>query len=640
MLAQMLCSVRQMSQHADEATHLYAGYRALRCSDYTFGREHPPLAKMLVAIPLLWSNPPVDRAESAVGDYEEEQATRWLYSQENWWHLLMEARAVSSLFAVALCLGLWIAARRMFGRAVAVVSTAALAFEPNILGHGPLLLNNILLASLFLLAVFSFYLWTRQRSVPLLVCTGLLAGLALLTKHSAVLLIPILILLALAEAWLEKNDKKEAAGRTLGNLGAVVAIGVIATATIWCGYGMRYSGGTRGTNGQITSIKSADVQVLQGLHAAHLLPEDYLEGLIEVRSMLAKGSVRIDLLGQRYSVTPWFFFPLTTTIKFTLPFLVMLVMGGAGVFVIGRERRREILFLLVPAVLFLASSMSVQRTAIGIWHVFPLLPFLLIVAAAGCVSLARRYRWVGGALACLFVLHATSSLRAYPNYLSYANELWGGPQNLYKHLPWTDVNQTYWEVSRYMEQHPNTPCWINSDWRVPVDAYRVPCTQMGNHWETELPTRMKGIVFVSSSWLQIDGYSGGPLAPFAAVEPKSRLGGSAMLVYEGEFDTRVAAARALDSTANRLLMEGGHPAEALLPAREAVEMSQSTAATHYKYCLALAINGYIQQGLGECSVALKLAQADPDGQDVAKDVARDMGLMQQLGGTRPPPGTE
>jgi hypothetical protein len=87
-------------------------------------------------------------------------------------------------------------------------------------------------------------------------------------------------------------------------------------------------------------------------------------------------------------------------------------------------------------------------------------------------------------------------------------------------------------------------------------------------------------------------------------------------------------------------MEGGHPAEALLPAREAVEMSQSTAATHYKYCLALAINGYIQQGLGECSVALKLAQADPDGQDVAKDVARDMGLMQQLGGTRPPPGTE
>ena len=33
----------------------------------------------------------------------------------------------------------------------------------------------------------------------------------------------------------------------LGNLGAVVAIGVIAAATIWFGYGLRYGGGTRET---------------------------------------------------------------------------------------------------------------------------------------------------------------------------------------------------------------------------------------------------------------------------------------------------------------------------------------------------------------------------------------------------------
>jgi hypothetical protein len=43
LLAQMLFSVQQMSQHGDEATHLYAGYRVLKCGDYTFGREHPPL---------------------------------------------------------------------------------------------------------------------------------------------------------------------------------------------------------------------------------------------------------------------------------------------------------------------------------------------------------------------------------------------------------------------------------------------------------------------------------------------------------------------------------------------------------------------------------------------------------------------
>ena len=140
---------------------------------------------------------------------------------------------------------------------------------------------------------------------------------------------------------------------------------------------------------------------------------------------------------------PWFYLPLVTTIKFTVPFLVMLVLGGAGIIAFGKERRTEILFLLVPALLYLAVSINIKRTAIGISHLFPMLPFLVILSAAGCVSLARRYRWVGITLVCLLALHATSSLRAYPNYLSYANELWGGPQNLYKHLPWTDVNQTY-----------------------------------------------------------------------------------------------------------------------------------------------------------------------------------------------------
>ena len=177
LLAQMLFSVQQMSQQGDEAIHLYAGYRVLKCGDYVFGREHPPLAKMLAAIPLLVSNPPIDCAQREAGS-DEGDATDWLYSQNAWWHLLMEARVAASLFSVALCLGVWIAARRMFGRSEAVVSTAILAFEPNILGNGALLLNNVLLTALFLLTVFGFYLWTRQRSLPLLVLTGVFMGMA------------------------------------------------------------------------------------------------------------------------------------------------------------------------------------------------------------------------------------------------------------------------------------------------------------------------------------------------------------------------------------------------------------------------------------------------------------------------------
>ncbi|MGA9900828.1 MAG: glycosyltransferase family 39 protein [Terriglobales bacterium] len=622
LLAQMLFSVRQMSQHADEATHLYGGYRALKCGDFTFGREHPPLAKMLAAIPLLWSNIPIDCSQREVGADEEDQATHWLYSREDWWSSLMKARVVASLAAVALCLGVWFTARRMFGLAVAVVSTMILVFEPNILAHGALLLNNILLSALFLLTVFSFYLWTEHRteprSVPLLVSAGVLLGLALLSKHSAVLLIPVLILLAVADACLERNDTRESAGRTLRNLGAVAAIVLIAVATIWCGFGMRYSPTIARASDAITqqpltgmkSMKSLDGKILVIMRTAHLLPQAYLDGLIDVRGLLTAEANVIDILGRPYSTTPWFFFPVAAAIKFTAPFLAMLAMGGAGLILMGREHRREFVFLLLPAVVFLAVSMGVQRPAIGIWHLFPMVPFLVIAAAAGCVYVAWRYRWAAGVLACLLVLHAVSSLRAYPNYLSYANELWGGPQNLYRRLPWTDLNQTYWQVSRYMEQHPNTPCWLDSDWRVPAGKYSVPCTQMGNHWETELPARMRGIVFVSSSWLQIDGRPGDPLAPFNQSRPKALLGGSAMMVYEGEFDSRAAAGAAFENTTLRLL-HSADPKTALLPAAQAVEMAPWSARAHYYHCVALAFSGYPNQEIAECETAIKLAAGDP-----------------------------
>ncbi|MGC2210169.1 MAG: glycosyltransferase family 39 protein [Candidatus Korobacteraceae bacterium] len=629
LLTQVLFSVRQMSQHADEATHLYAGYRVLKCGDYTYGREHPPLAKMLVALPLLASNPPMDCIRGTAGFDEEDQSTKWLYSQENWWHLLMEARIVSSLSAVALCLGVWIVARRMFGLAVAVVSTVALAFEPNILGHGALLLNDILLSALFLFTVFSFYLWTRQRSVPLLFGTGLLTGLALLTKHSAVVLAPMLILLAVAEAWLEKSNRKEAARRALGNLGAAVAIGVIAAATIWLVYGLRYSGGTRETAMPLEVMNSAEVRFLQAVRTAHLLPPDYIEGLIEVRGLVDTTGDGNYFLGRPFARSPWYCFPVTVAIKFTLPLLAMLAMGGAGLMLMGRERRTELVFMLAPGLLYFGASLRVPRFS-GIWHLFPMVPFLMIAMAAGCVCAARRYRWVTGLLVCLLVLHAASSLRAYPNYLSYANEAWGGPQNLYKYLPMTDVGQTFWEIGRYMEQHPDTPCWVSGEWPVPVGPYKVPCKRMGNYFGTPLPARMNGIVFISSSWLALFGQPGGPYAPFYESQPKARLGGSAMMVYEGEFDTRVAAARALDNQAKTLVLER-QCAAAMLPAEEAVEMSPSTASAHYMYGVALLYNGRPDLALGECTTALKEVLPDMVGQRVAKDIAQNCTELRNQG---------
>jgi len=388
----------------------------------------------------------------------------------------------------------------------------------------------------------------------------------------------------------------------------------------------------------MAALKGADVQVLKAIRVAHLLPQPYVDGLIEARGLVNDAGDGYKFLGRYYPTAPWFLFPLTMTVKFTLGFLAMLAMGSAGLIVLGRERRKEIVFLLVPALLYFVASLRVPRLG-GIWHLFPMLSFLLIAAVAGCVLIARRYRWAALALGCLLAFHATSSLRSYPNYLSYANEAWGGPKNLYRVLPLTDLNQTFWEVRQYMEQHPNTPCWLESNWAVPVEKYGVPCTLMGDHWDDRVPAKMKGIAFISSTWLQVNGTPGKALEPFAGVQPTALLGGSAMLVYEGEFDTHLLAARALDVKVLLFQMAINRPG-ALAASEEALRIAPDSAVAHHAYGVSLALSGYPEEGLLECAIGLKLARANPYLQRDARQIKSDMKDLAKVFRVPLPPGVE
>src|ERR1043165_10217945 len=50
-------SMRTKSAVIDETAHLPAGYTYLTTRDFRLNPEHPPLAKELAALPLLWLEP-------------------------------------------------------------------------------------------------------------------------------------------------------------------------------------------------------------------------------------------------------------------------------------------------------------------------------------------------------------------------------------------------------------------------------------------------------------------------------------------------------------------------------------------------------------------------------------------------------
>ena len=83
----------------------------------------------------------------------------------------------------------------------------------------------------------------------------------------------------------------------------------------------------------------------------------------------------------------WFYFPAAFVIKMTIGFLILLAMVPFARALWQKELRREVVFLLLPPVIFFGSAMS-AKVDIGIRHILPIMPFLIVLVAR-----ARRSRW-------------------------------------------------------------------------------------------------------------------------------------------------------------------------------------------------------------------------------------------------------
>jgi hypothetical protein len=631
MWGQLFLSSCQLSQTADEATHLYSGYRYLKCGDLTVSPEHPPLAKIIAAAPLLPMNLAVDCAPFKGNDVQQAFVSlNWLYSQ-NWPVALARARMAVSFFAVGLCVLVWIAARRMFGLTTAIVAGLLLVFEPNILAYGSLIMTDVPVTCMLLFAVVGFYLWVRHRKTSFLLLTALATGLTLLAKHSGVVVVPILGALAIMDA-LTEPDGRQPGSREPGsrqpsdrprwrlallNLLAVALICVLAAGIVWVGYGMRFAASPAASRIEEPrpSAGSASERLLRELEEHHLLPEAYLEGFAAAFALSNQSSVAF-VAGKIYLQAPWFSTPFTLLIRNTAAMLAMIVAAAFGVAIALRQRRRELLFLLVPAVTYLAVCLHASSN-VGIRYLLPLFPFVLIVVAAGCVELARRVRWVNYALLCLIVLHAASSLHAYPNYLSYASDLWGGPAQAYKYLPWLDLGQAYPEAKAYIEKHPAKDCWLITGWQWDPTLYGVPCQSFGLYLPHEMPPHVHGTIIVSDTLLTDVRLGEQELVePFKNAAPKDRIGGSALLVYEGDFDTSLDAAVGERNLATYALSEG-QPVAALEHGRRAVDLAPGSALAHANLCMLLAPTR-VDSALQECYTARSLLLRDPLGQEAIR----------------------
>jgi hypothetical protein len=527
----VLGNMRATCATVDEPVHLLAGYSDVQWGDRRVNPEHPPLVKKLAALAILplhpWprslsepgsdaGNPsfrklrgafdriPVDVANGVVAAHEflygfrsevfarhdvedsnllpGEAAYAASDFQNDAARLLFSARLPIVAMGVLLALIIFFWSLELFGPAGALVSLAIFCFDPNFIAHSGLVTTDVPICSFVTGALYFLWRSLRRLTVPDALATAMFFSLALVSKYSAVLAIPIMLFLGLRQIarkqpWptalpLALENRRT---RTTVIIVFALCIAIISWAAVWSAYGFRYSAaaGAPGTAPRFdmdallardaaieqvieTSHRFAGPQELAAVMAsvdigasrrvirwaaqAHVLPEAFLYGFTWAR---LTSRYRAAFLRGEYADFGFpFYFAWTYLLK--TPLMTMLLIALAFVVLLTRRHPGAAAFLLFPAVVWFVIALG-SALDIGHRHLLPMYPFLFVACGSLAISwsaLAPRRRLVFGVLVPALIVAGAFVVFSppwrprpvYPHHLSYFNELAGGPLNGYRSL--------------------------------------------------------------------------------------------------------------------------------------------------------------------------------------------------------------
>ncbi len=588
---QVVIVLHRESLTFDEEDHMYAGYRMWKNHDYGLNPEHPPLVKLLATLPVLGEKlwvPPLKgiyfKGEAYLGGRD------WLMHNDGGrQRLVFRMRLATALLAIALSLVIFFAAREWFGTTAALVALTLAVFDPNLLAHSGLVTTDIGAALFFLALIYAFYRYVKHPTLLRLSIAGVAAGLLLATKHSGILLAPMLLVLIAWEIAFAPTAPR--ARLALRMAAAFAAIGVVAVMVLWAFYGFRYAARPAGL--QLIPSMATYSESLSGLERSiiwwmarlHFLPESYLFGMVDVR-VFAKGFSTF-ILGRWYPHGVLWYFPAVLAIKTTLGLIALLGLAGFAI-VTGKlgkwrdhDRIRPLAYLLLPGAVFLAVAM-INGLNIGVRHILLMYVLAAILAGSGVAVLApRSRRWLLLCVA-LIAAHIASALSVFPNSLAYANEAWGGARNAHRVLNDSNVDwgRQLYQVKEWEDRHSSEDCWFAYTVRpfIYPETYGVHChvlpNGLGGAGTEPVPAIIHGSVLLSAG--EVDGslwpsQEMNPYRAFQTITPDEEID-YGVLVYRGNVHMETVGGLSRAFLAQDEL-QAHHPQEALALAEEAVKLS-------------------------------------------------------------------
>lgn len=389
--AQAYWGNREKSLVWDEPSYISGGYTYLTWDDFRLNPSHPPLMQDLFALPLLFmdlrtpamDDPSFRNAENPVVEF----GYQFLFESGNDFLAITRwARLPSLIAGTLLVLSVYLWGTNLYGRGPALLGAALTALCPNLVGYAKVATEDMGCVTLMFMAVWTLWRGLRKSTLANWSLCGLVTGLALVSKYTALLLGPVYVVLALGTWWMDRERLR---------LAEVVKGGMIVVALSLLVIGASYN-------------FSFDYSL-------------YLNGLGQIYGDMT-GRAKSYLFGRVYDEPLWYYYIAAMLLKAPAPTLLLIAVSAFAA-LRARTGGQDALFLLIPAGSILLAS-CFDPLNLGLRRILPAFPFLFLFAA-GTVANSRNRAKTGfvALMVCWLIFEAWL---IYPHHLTYFSSLAGG----------------------------------------------------------------------------------------------------------------------------------------------------------------------------------------------------------------------
>jgi hypothetical protein len=493
-----LLNAKNESAIFDETAHIGAGYSYLSEREIRLNPEHPPLIKNLSSAPLLFLDLNFNINQPFwMGDLPRKwDEGQWASGRSLLYESGNDADQILfwsrfPIVILSLILGWFIFhwTRSLAGLSAGLFALTLYAFDPNMLGHNHFVTTDLGAAAFFTFAFYFYLRFIKEPSWKNVALAGIFLGLLQIAKFSFMIGLPVLAFATIVYPLVKlpaKSEMKNIWRFRLKKLGEYVGKGfllfLVSMMVVWVAYffnTLRMSPEivAESINFNFPPGQTENIKEVYTHKTLHFLNSNsftrplaiFGEGIGYVFRRVAGGNGAYFMQEVSSTAFPAYFptvfilkEPLVSLALMLLALLITFSRGAKAIFhrshlpSVASFIRHNIVSISLLLFILLYSYVSITGNLnIGFRHLFPILPFIYILTAKVLFDFLKRldanaknvWRVIFFGLAFFLILE---TILAYPFYMSYFNQIAGGPKEGYRYV--TDSNADWGQDLKRLEK--------------------------------------------------------------------------------------------------------------------------------------------------------------------------------------------